>query len=860
MRCQLCPDLVASRKTIVRGELFGSDLPKIVVIGEAPGVEEDKVGRPFVWTSGEELRHALRVNGLAAIGCFLTNVCLCHPLGNRDPKAEEIRNCVDNHLIPTLLAIRPHWIITVGRIAGQVLAGPDFSVEMEHGIPRPINFHGLEAIHIPAYHPAAGLHNPSKMILFLGDMIAAGNVVKGKISPHPPLDVLAGKESYQLLDKPIDTDANVVAIDTEWARGKPYCLSFSVKPGEAFVIQKGHDDLASLNSMVVKEDVTTIIQNCLYDLPVLSQMGIHPAKVVDTMILAYLLQDEPQGLKQLAYRHCGMAMTDYKDMVKGATERLALGYVTQVLSLEWPDPEPVMEWAKGEPKVRQPQNIKSKVERILRAGEDFADKWKAVKEGKEIVEAVLGPLQAGELCDIPEEKAVLYSARDADATLRIYPILWERIESLKLEDTFWRDMRAVPMVVDMMANGILIDIKAFHQLSKYFQGKMDHLQRKMQVSVGGLLDNKTVNPASYPQMSALIYDKLALHEKIGRFKAKGGKKSTASDVLKRFVDIHPIAKDIIEWREYQKLKTTYSDAVPKLVSPDGRIRTTLRITRTATGRLSSSSPNLMAQPVRSEEGRRIRGCYIAGPGNVLVSGDYSAIEMKVVASESQDERMLEIFWSGRDIHSQTASDIFGVPVNQVDPIKHRYPAKRVGFGILYMITAGGLHRELTSEGLDWSLSDCEDMIRAWFKVYKGVAEYMKRNGEFAKRYGYVRDMWGRIRFVPGIRSTNKWIRMEAERQAGNAPIQMGAQGVIKEAMGRLVPVYRDLYRDLGVKSLLQIHDDLLWEMPEAMVDVAIPQIEKVMESAVPKGFLVPATVDFKVGKRWRGMEKWSMQK
>ena len=647
----------------------------------------------------------------------------------------------------------------------------------------------------------------------------------------------------------------LIAVDTEWARDKPFCLSFSSQPGTATVIRADQvQALTAFNEQLQEPETLTVLHNALYDLPVLAQMGVYPAKIADTMVMAYLLQDEPQALKQLAYRHCGMIMTDYKDMVEAKTEELALDYLLQIVSQPWPKPAPVLEWAKGEPKVRQPQNIQRKALRILKAGKDFALKWKTISEGKEIVEERLGPLRAGELCDIPHEDAVFYAARDADATIRIYPILWERIQSQGLEGTFWRDMRMLPMVIDMMKNGILIDQEKFAELSQYFQTKMDQIQGRIQLQVGKLLDNKVVNPGSSQQMATLIYDKLELHLKGGKHKAKkGGKqKSTAAEVLKRYVGLHPVVKDIMDWRGYQKLKSTYADAIPKLVKEDGRIHTHLKVTRTATGRLSSASPNLMAQPVRSEEGRRIRDCFVAAPGYVLVSGDYSAIEMKVVASESADGRMLEIFWSGGDIHTQTASDMFGIPTDKVDAKKHRYPAKRVGFGILYMITAEGLQRELAADGVDWTLQECEDKIKAWFRIYSGVADYMKRNGEFAKRYGYVKDMWGRRRYVPGIRSTNKWIRMEAERQAGNAPIQMGAQGIIKEAMGRLVPVYPDL----GIKPLLQIHDEILWEMPEEMVSVALPIIEEIMCASVPSTFLAPVAVDFEVGKRWGSMKDY----
>jgi len=154
------------------------------------------------------------------------------------------------------------------------------------------------------------------------------------------------------------------------------------------------------------------------------------------------------------------------------------------------------------------------------------------------------------------------------------------------------------------------------------------------------------------------------------------------------------------------------------------------------------------------------------------------------------------------------------------------------------------------------VADCEDMIRSWFRIYRGIEAYMKRNGEQAKRYGYVRDMWGRIRYIPGIRSMNRWGRIEAERQAGNAPVQMGAQGVIKEAMGRLVPVYRELQDTGYIEPLIQIHDDIVWEMDEWMVGIAIPQIKGVMETSAPADFIVPLNVDFKVGRKWGSMEKW----
>lgn len=834
-----------------------------MVIAEAPGPEEDKFGRPMVGTSGQEARHHLDINGISRFGVWIDNVIKCKPEGNRDPSPLEITTCTESHLIGVLLELRPKFVITMGRVSTRWALGK-VDMEMSHGIPRTVNLFGLDTVVIPTYHPAAGLHDPSQLVLFHSDMVIAGKVVKGEIAPHPPIDEWAGIEAYvQIKDGDPFPELNpIVAVDTEWARGAPWCLSFSDAPGTSFVIRKDQkDSLAALGRFLALPGTTTIIQNALYDLPVLAQMGIEPTLTADTMVMAYLLQNEPQGLKPLAFRHCGMVMESYREVVGVATAGKAMDYLLAASTLEYPDPDPVLEWKDGAPKVRKPQNIGRKIKRILKDVEekeaDPFDKWKAVKDGKGVVEEILGPMVGGELCDVQIDKAIYYSARDADATIRVYPILWERIKSMGLEPTFWRDMGALPMVVDMMANGMPVDLEAFGSLSVYFQSRMDLIQRKMQLTIGHHLEGKAINPASYPQMSTLIYDKLMLHAKGGKFKSKKGavKKSTADDILKRYLRLHPVVQDIIDWRGYQKLKTSYADAIPRMVSPDGRIRTTLRITRTATGRLSSSKPNLMAQPTRSEEGRKVRDCYVAGEGNVLLSGDYGQVEMRVAASDSKDERMMSIFWRGEDIHTQTASMMFGIPIGNLDEMKHRYPAKRVGFGILNLITAEGLQRELTVGGADnWTIDDCKVMIKSWFDIYRGIAAYMKSNGEQAKRYGYVRDMWGRLRYIPGIRSINRWVRMEAERQAGNAPIQMGAQGVIKEAMGLLVPVYKK-FAEGELRPLIQIHDDIVWELEEDILPVVLPQIKKVMEGAVPKDFIVPLTVDFKAGRKWGSMDK-----
>lgn len=864
--CTICPRLVNSRHKICWGEIhstYPTARTQVMVITDKPDIEEDKEGRPLLGSAGQEARHHLNINGISSRGIWVDNLVKCAPPFQIPVHQSEIDACTSRHLVERILTMKPKWIIPMGKLATQWLIGP-CDMMMVHGIPRTIDFHGLSVVVIPTFHPAAGINSPENMLLFQCDLRNAGDVIRGLISPHPPVDEYEGREQYGESVASLLFNPKVVAIDTEWARRVPFCLSYSTHAGQSDVIKAGHTDhLDVLNSVVSKPDVTTIIHNALYDLPVLEKMGVFPARTADTMVMAYLLQNEPQGLKPLAFRHCGMKMNAYEDMVAMPTYLFALEYINFVAGMTWPDPELVMEWKDGAPHVRKPQNIAKKAARILKAlgnadSEGPAAKWKAVDEGKEIVEAMIGPLQEGELCDIPWPDARQYSARDADATIRIYPILWERIVALGLEDTFWRDMRMLPMVVDMMASGVPINPEAFAELSVYFQEQLHNIQRKMQNQVGHFFNNKLVNPASYPQMSELIYDHLKLHEDGGRHKGKkkkGKMDSTANEVLSRYLHLHPVVQDILDWRGYQKLKTTYADPIPILAKADGRIHTTFRITRTTTGRLSSAKPNLMAQPTKSEDGRKIRDCYEAGEGMTFVSIDFSGIEMRTVANDAQDEAMLNVFWTGGDIHSITASAIFKIPLAMVDEKKHRYPAKRVGFGILYMMTAEGLLRELSAmPGSTWTLNDCKAMIKGWFELYWGIAAFMKRNGEFARQHGYVKDMWGRIRYIPGIRSTNKWVRLEAERQAGNAPIQMGAQGVIKEAMAQLITPLKD-YRQMGIiRPLLQVHDEILFEMEEWMVPIVVPELQTIMANAAQERFVVPLLTDAEVGKRWGSMK------
>lgn len=917
--CRMCVLRKGARQVV--GSV-GPLAAQVLFIGEAPGQEEDKQGEPFVGKTGWELDNLLRLAGLWREQVRLTNLVRCRPPNNRDPKPEEISACqtwLRDELALMIEYGELQLIVPVGRFATRWVLG-DVDMERAHGMVFKVPVAGrhpyLESVAdtcrvLPVYHPAAGFHNQELAAQIRYDFQAIKRWLGGRWrGVVRDMDRPDGADEYpepdyQLLTTAADVrgalgSATVVAVDTEsevsdeegedaadntWAGGKKFgdawCLTFSVKPGQGFQIMATEQKvLGEFQDYLSKPNVLTVLHNGVYDLPVLAEMGIHPAQYTDTMVMAYLLQDEPLGLKPLAYRHAGMHMDSYQDVVGEATERLAVEYMTEAESASsgLPDPDPVINWVKGEPKVKQPQSMHKKIKRALKEyaggkldGAGLYKRWFGwgLDEGRREVEQAVGrPMPKPALSHVDPVRARHYACRDADATLRVYPVLWNRVVEEGLQWALERDIGMAPLVLDMMANGIRVDRSKFGELEVELKRRLAELEDQIEAATG-----EQINPGSPLQTADLLFKKLKL-KAVKRTPA--GDASTDAKALSRIKDEHPAVKLIMEWREMSKLLTGFVQTLPKLANPvDYRVHTTFRTTAVSTGRLSSSNPNLMNIPTRTELGRQIRNAFVADPGYTFVSGDYSQIEMRVAAHCSADPVLLKVFREGLDIHSQTASRMWGIPVDQLDDKEHRYPAKRVGFGVLYGISPEGLYREMVSSGAQgWTVARCGDLIDSWFGVYEGVKQYMADNLAYARRYQEVRDMWGRRRLIPGVKAVDQRIREEAYRQAGNAPIQSGAQGVIKEAMARLVPLvglwnqeYADGTEVLPVRALIQIHDDLVWEIREDLVGILVPMIQLVMETALegavgaggrPIGFLVPVKVDFKVGSPWGSMEKYKM--
>jgi DNA polymerase-1 len=348
------------------------------------------------------------------------------------------------------------------------------------------------------------------------------------------------------------------------------------------------------------------------------------------------------------------------------------------------------------------------------------------------------------------------------------------------------------------------------------------------------------NINSTQQLGEVLFQELGLPTS-ARSRLKSGGYSTASDVLEKLRGAHPIVEAVLNYRELAKLKSTYVDALPLLVNRrTGRVHTSFNQTITATGRLSSSDPNLQNIPVRGEMGRQVRRAFIADPGWVLLSADYSQVELRILAHLSRDPGLLEAFARGEDIHASTASTLFGVPTDQVTPEQRRV-AKTVNFGLMYGMSEYGLAQRLGIEQ-----EEAARFIATYFNRYPAVRRYLEETVRQGRQLGYVSTILGRRRYIPELNASNRNVRAAAEREAINAPIQGSAADIIKIAMVRL---HRAL-KEGGLRSrmLLQVHDELVLEVPEDEAETVVPMVVEIMEGAYP--LEAPLRVEAHTGPTW----------
>ena len=430
-------------------------------------------------------------------------------------------------------------------------------------------------------------------------------------------------------------------------------------------------------------------------------------------------------------------------------------------------------------------------------------------------------------------------AESADITGRLAGVLRSEVEQaglLKLYDEI--DLPLVPVLTRMEQAGVKIDTAALSQMSGELEREIGTKAKEI-YEVAGM----EFNVGSPKQLGDVLFNRMNLPKPVKY--GKGRTISTAVDVLEELAENHPIARMVLDYRQLTKLKSTYVDALPALINPaTGRLHTTFGQTGTATGRLSSANPNLQNIPIRTELGRGIRAAFIAEPGHVLLTADYSQIELRLLAHFSHDALLVEAYRRGDDVHTLTASQVFGVPPLMVTP-DHRRQAKVVNFGIVYGLSAFGLSQNLGIEP-----SEAKQFIAAYFEKYSGVRAFIDKTLEEARRDMKVKTLFGRVRPIPDINSKNANQRGFAERTAVNTPLQGTAADLIKIAMIRIDAALRE--RGMKSRMTLQVHDELVFEVPENEVDVMQPLVREHMEKV--HSLAVFLQVDMGVGANWRDLE------
>ena len=430
-------------------------------------------------------------------------------------------------------------------------------------------------------------------------------------------------------------------------------------------------------------------------------------------------------------------------------------------------------------------------------------------------------------------------AEAADITGRFASVLRHEIEQAGLSKLYEEiDLPLVPVLARMEQAGVKIDRSALAEMSSRLEREVEAKAQEIYKLAGS-----EFNINSPKQLGEVLFNKLNLPKPVKY--GKGKTISTAVDVLENLAADHAVPRLVLEYRQLTKLKSTYVDALPALLSPDtGRLHTTFSQTGTATGRLSSANPNLQNIPIRTELGREIRAAFTTEPGHVLLAADYSQIELRLLAHFSQDSLLVEAFRRGDDIHTLTASQVFGVPPLMVTA-DHRRQAKVVNFGIVYGLSAFGLSQNLGIEP-----SDAKQFINAYFEKYKGVRSWIDETLEEARREQKVRTLFGRVRPIPDINSKNANLRGFAERTAVNTPLQGTAADLIKIAMIRIDAALQE--HGLNSRMTLQVHDELVFEVPESEIETMKTLVRDHMEKVHP--LTVPLLVEIGVGTNWRDLE------
>ena len=856
----------------------------VMFIGEAPGRQEAAYGQPFIGKTGGEFNETyLPLAGLQRSQVRVDNIFKYRPPGNRTPSAAEIEQGW-KELYPDILKIRPQVIVPMGAAACSKFDLPA-DLQSCHGVP----YMWENFIIFPMYHPAYGIHDGAMMRMLLEDFGRLGALLSGsgRVEIYVPTtqetDYVEVKTVEELLGTlPYKT---IVAIDTETVDGKIFSIQLSsiTQTGE-FIDASNPTLVKELGAILNTFDILVVLHNAPYDLRMLQQVGITPRKFIDTMSMCYLL-GEPKGLKANGFRHFQVHMTEYEDLVRDDHQAKVLEYLNVALDLEWADSPKVEKIVKGRKKLIQPQNIKKGMHRLMLdilsdKAVDIQARWNALPHAE--VEEVFGPLPQGTIAGVDRAKLIQYGCQDADITLRLYNKLWPRIVELGMEDTLRVDMQCIPVLVEMENTGMLIDREHFAALSADLHTRQDKIFDELQTLMRQQRFLKQVDVKTKVYKQVPIVFKMTGEVMMGKNGEPRTKrqafdewhkewqvynpnspmdcarycqflklnvKSTEAKYLQPYAEKHKGLALHFEYKQAGKLLSTYVDKFPEIVDKDDRLHCRLSITTAETGRLSSYDPNLQNVPTRTVDGNRVRLGFVARPGWSLVSIDYKQIEPRITAHLSQDAEMLNIFRNNLDPYVWTACKIYGLKPEEVDDNLHRRPMKSIYLGITYGLTGKGLYEALQADGItSYTLNDCFKLIEEFMSLYVGFAEWQQGIDAEARITGMVKDMFGRVRFIPEVNSYHEDIQQEGLRKAYNVPIQSAASGIIKRVMAKLWRDWAELHDRSKVLWLVQLHDELLFEMHDSVIDLWPYEISEFMATGVTLS--IPTPCDVEIRKRW----------
>lgn len=866
-----------------------------MLVGEGPGAREDQRGRPFIGPTGEFTMGLFNSHNIWRDNLYITNAVkrrITDASGHDDTPTQEEIDYFRRDLQVELAQVQPDYIVAAGGVSSRWFL-PDTNLELHHGLARWSDI--AQRPVITCYHPASGLHDTDNMQSIYWDYEQAAKLLRGSLDLHhvTRAQTLILPTAEMPLTIPDHQD---IGLDTEWRTdGTPWCVTVSLEDGRAFFVTP--DDAFALSKIrlwLTDPEATFFIHNTMADMPPCRKMGIpfgdqliwdgSRARVVDTMVLAYEQgRVHGQGLKPLTYRLLHTQMDSYEDLVEPERQALALEYLMQLAGRQWLKPEATPNYKEDTGKITwsRPQGLNQRIKRILtdweaRDGSDnpvnLVERWTNIDpEIRQEAERDYGPMPDADLSHVDPAKAKHYACQDPDMTRRLGRLLWDRHMDRDLINITIIDHGQIPMVERMQSNGMPVDPVLMADLSQDMKRMQQEVAEELSAIIGW-----TINPKSSEQVATLLYEQLGL---IPLKLTRAGKAATDKKSLQHLRKDNPFVEMIFQNREYAKIDDGFIGNIMDRAQQDWdefgptefwRTFYQLLITRVKTGRLAAKDFNVLAIPGRTALGVRLRKAFRCRPGRKLATWDLNQIEMRVMAHDSEDPLMCEVYnrdpakypkWL-RDLHIETACNIFGGKPDEswtTDKQKKQWrtACKTTGFGILMGIEAQGLQDQMRLYGLDpkeWTEDRCAELKRDWLRVYKGVDDFQHRRKQEARRYGYVTDMFQRRYDLPHIHCPLQWIASEAARQAHALPIQGAAQAIEKMCMARIYTEVLPEMREMGYcEPLVQIHDEIINEYDHWLEEILNEKMMAVLTGTVK--LRVPIEAGMAEGDSWGDLEK-----